>query len=133
MSVINKEQWINRWIQKAEADLNAAEKLCTFPDVLAEVVCFHCQQAVEKALKGFLISRNKEIGKIHDLVLLIEECSECDPSFKVYLRECSELNSYAVDVRYPGPNDSSTEDDARKALKYALSIITKVKSVIKKN
>ncbi len=133
MNAINNEQWINRWIQKAEIDLNAAEKLCSFPDILTDIVCFHCQQSVEKALKGFLISRSKEIGKIHDLVLLIEECSECDPSFQAYLNECSELNSYAVDVRYPGPNDSCTEDEARKALKFAVTIVAKVKGIIKQN
>ena len=75
MSVINKDEWINRWIKKAETDLSAAEKLCSFPDMLSDIVCFHCQQAVE-------------------------------------------LNSYAVDVRYPGPNDSCTAYDAGSGTDY---------------
>jgi HEPN domain-containing protein len=132
MSIIDHDQWVESWIRKAETDLTAAERLCSFPDILADVVCFHCQQSVEKALKGFLISKGKEIGKTHDLVLLIEESLVWEPSFRVYLKECAELNNYAVEARYPGPGDTYNEEDARKALESARRIVARVKSILKK-
>ena len=132
MSIINHEQWVASWIRKAETDLKAAERLCSFPDILTDVVCFHCQQSVEKALKGFLISKGIEIGKTHDLVLLIEECLEWEPSFQTYLTECSILTSYAVEVRYPSPGDTYNEEDARKALESAQKILIRVKNILQR-
>jgi hypothetical protein len=41
-----------RWIAKADEDLAAAERLMSLDDSLAAVVCFHCQQAVEKPITG---------------------------------------------------------------------------------
>jgi HEPN domain-containing protein len=48
---------LREWVEKAEADLEAAERLA--PSVAAsfrlrEIVGFHCQQAVEKYLKVLL-------------------------------------------------------------------------------
>jgi HEPN domain-containing protein len=132
MNTVNHDQWIKSWIRKAETDLKAAERLYSFPDILADVVCFHCQQSVEKALKGFLISKGKEIGKTHDLVLLIEESLVWEPSFRAYLKEGAVLNNYAVEARYPGPGDTYNEEDARKALESARKIVANVKNILQK-
>lgn len=131
MSIIDHDKWVESWIRKAEIDLKAAERLCSFPDILADVVCFHCQQSVEKALKGFLISKGKDVGKTHDLVLLIEECLVWDSSFRSFLKECADLNNYAVEARYPGPGDTYNEGDARRALESAQKLIARVKGILK--
>ena len=42
------------WLQKANEDLQAATWLLEPPKALSSGTVFHCQQAAEKTLKGFL-------------------------------------------------------------------------------
>ena len=42
------------WLRKAEADLRSARRLFALKPTDHDVVCFHCQQAAEKFLKGLL-------------------------------------------------------------------------------
>ncbi len=48
-----------------------------------EIICYHCQQAIEKMLKGVLISRGVMIKKTHDLGLLAEMLQEYTEVFLV--------------------------------------------------
>ena len=52
---------------KAAADLDAAEQLCAQGDRFREIVAFHCQQAVEKYPKAFLVRHQIEFPKMHDI------------------------------------------------------------------
>lgn len=42
------------WIAKAERDLEAAKRMIVCVDPLLDTGSYHCQQAAEKALKGYL-------------------------------------------------------------------------------
>lgn len=48
---------VQSWKVKSGHDLKACRQLLQTDEPLAEIIAFHAQQAVEKALKGFLISR----------------------------------------------------------------------------
>ena len=68
------ESLVREWVEKAEADLEAAEQLA--PNVvsgarLREIVGFHCQQAVEKFLKALLAYYQVEFPKTHDIERLL--------------------------------------------------------------
>ena len=55
------------WLAKARIDLRAARAdLNASPPITSDAL-FHCQQAVEKALKGFLAANEKPLKRIHDL------------------------------------------------------------------
>jgi HEPN domain-containing protein len=61
---MDRQEELRQWLEKADHDLMAAEYLTTMhyprPD---EIICFHCQQAAEKYLKGFFsktISRRQK-------------------------------------------------------------------------
>ena len=60
---MNKETrvFVHQWISKAEEDLLVVEKLTEIEVFATSSVCFHCQQAVEKYLKAFLISNGIDI------------------------------------------------------------------------
>jgi HEPN domain-containing protein len=45
---------VQTWLEKARQDLEAAAWLLESPSSLYGAVGFHCQQAVEKALKAYL-------------------------------------------------------------------------------
>jgi HEPN domain-containing protein len=90
-----------RWFIKAEEDLNLVLKLLKDEDAnqFTSSIGFHCQQAIEKFLKAFLIYNQKEFKRTHDLNLLRNLCSEIDSDFAIL--EFGELIEFAVDYRYP--------------------------------
>lgn len=51
----------------AHRDLDAARALHEISRGGPEIVGFHCQQAIEKALKAFLVSRGVAAARVHDL------------------------------------------------------------------
>ncbi|MDP3105709.1 MAG: HEPN domain-containing protein [Candidatus Methanoperedens sp.] len=77
---MNKNQLINdlvlQWIKIADRDLIAAEQGLKANIIISEGICFHCQQAVEKYLKAFLVKYQIEFPKTHSIMTLINLCSE---------------------------------------------------------
>ena len=64
------------WLSFAEADLGVAEHLNkTYHPKPLEIICFHCQQAAEKAVKSIIVLNGSQGGtpKKHDLFLFLEE------------------------------------------------------------
>lgn len=58
-----KRQIVKEWFNKGEKDIKDAEFL--FKNNRAfETISFHIQQAAEKYLKGFLISKGKKLEMI---------------------------------------------------------------------
>lgn len=89
------------WLEKADED-----RLCIANELKAErqpwsVICFHAQQAVEKYLKAFLVSKGVRPERTHDLRALVIRCANYDVEFLALEADCRQLNSFAVDVRYP--------------------------------
>ena len=60
------------WLNHAESDLSLARLAQGRKEILSEQVCFHAQQAVEKALKAVLLRQKIEFPLIHDLDALLE-------------------------------------------------------------
>lgn len=92
--------FIKQWILKANEDLLVVSKLTEFEFIATSSVCFHCQQAAEKFLKAFLISRGVDIKKTHNIEFLLAECSDFDSDFSEI--DPKNLSDFGVDVRYPG-------------------------------
>lgn len=97
----NKEL-IQEWINFARMDFLAAKHLYDhmYPKPL-EIICYHCQQSIEKLLKGVLISKGVMIKKTHDLGLLAEMLQEYEAVDEEYLEMCDDLTPYGVKIRYP--------------------------------
>jgi HEPN domain-containing protein len=62
----------NTWMDRAKSSL-AISKTRYDENVFYEDLCFQAQQAVEKALKAFLIFYKVDPEKTHNLVALIKE------------------------------------------------------------
>ena len=90
------------WIEKVQIDLRAAEIGLSAAPPLVEDCLFHCQQAVEKAMKAFLTWHDRPFRKTHDLVEVGGQCVELDNSLEVPLRRAAPLTEYAWKFRYPG-------------------------------
>jgi HEPN domain-containing protein len=63
---------IREWIDKAEADLATARRelvASDFPNY--DAVCFHAQQCVEKYIKAFLVYKDIDFPRTHDIEHLV--------------------------------------------------------------
>jgi HEPN domain-containing protein len=63
---------------------------------------YHCEQAAEKALKGFLTWHDQPFRKTHNLLELGDACALIDPTFTATAASLHVLTDYAWKLRYPG-------------------------------
>jgi len=120
------------WLTKAAHDLQAARIVSATSDGPLDTAIYHCQQAAEKALKGWLTWRGVTAAKTHDLVRLIAEAADSTPEFAQFEEAAEILTPYVSAFRYPGLTDdalpSRNEFDA--ALKHAQTIYDFVVSLL---
>ena len=107
MSNLNIAQ---EWFDIAEKDLLSAKFLGNMQPIPIEIICYHCQQAAEKYLKGFLAHNKHEIVKTHDLIILNKLCMKFDSEFRNLHEQCLRLTDYGVNIRYPYPLDLNESD-----------------------
>jgi HEPN domain-containing protein len=129
MSEVDR-QLAEAWFRKAENDLLSARNNLAASEVPLDVVCFHCQQAAEKYLKGFLAWHAQPFGRIHDLEVLVARCAAVRPEL-VHLRgQANLLTDYAVEIRYPDAMEEPTLPESEEALEAALAIKSAVLSAL---
>lgn len=117
------------WLELAEMDFRAAEYLLDMRPVPMEIICYHCEQAAEKLLKGSLVSFHKEPPRTHDLVQLCKLCCELDDRFRQLINSCIELTPYGVQVRYPAHLELD-ETDMENALRECKNIYEGVQQIL---
>ena len=76
-----------------------------------DLVAFHCQQAIEKALKGFILYHIHELEEGHSLSFLCKKALNIDLKFKACLENCAFVNQYYIETRYPADNPLIVSDD----------------------
>jgi HEPN domain-containing protein len=84
----------------AREDLAAAEALDREERVSDAPVGFHAQQAVEKALKAAIASRDQEFPFTHDVGLLMQLGEDAGLKLPTDLTEADRLTPYAAAIRY---------------------------------
>jgi HEPN domain-containing protein len=107
------------WLRKASIDIRAAQHdLSASPPLLADAV-FHCQQAVEKSFKGFLMWNGEPFRKTHSLEELGEQCLDLDATLKDLVDRSVPLTEYAWKFRYPGDPEEPVTEEVEEALHIA--------------
>ena len=114
------ETYVRAWLNKADHDLITAQRVLEIEPMILDTACFHCQQAVEKYLKGFLAYHNKEIERTHDIIFLLSLCSKIDTAFSEV--EPLNINAYAVQGRYPDDNLVPEATEAKSYYQLALDV-----------
>lgn len=107
---------LGQWLKKADRDILTATREMSFDDPVTESVCFHCQQAVEKLLKAFLVAYQIHFPKTHRIAELVRLCATVDVAFATDLPEVDDLTDYAVEVRYPDVSDEPSLAEAEHAI-----------------
>ena len=96
-----------------------------------EIICYHCQQTAEKAIKALYLFAGITGGipKKHDLPFLLQQLSGRLSVADSVLNAAIELDPYGIIVRYPGDNHV---DDCMTvtALRYAKVVLDWTKDLI---
>lgn len=112
--------YIESWVNKAEHDLISAQRLLEIKPMILDSACFHCQQAVEKYLKAYLIYKELQVEKTHDIIFLLNQCANFDPIFATI--DPLNINAYAVNGRYPDDNLMPEKEEAESYYQLAIQI-----------
>lgn len=117
---------VRGWIVKANDDLRGAEVDLAATPPLSGDALFHCQQAVEKALKGFLTLHDRPFRKTHDLDELATDCERLDSSLAGILDRARDLTPFAWRFRYPGDDEPPPAADIVDVLSLAKEVVDEI-------
>ena len=117
------------WLRRAQSDLALARAK---PEgVYLEDLCFHAQQAAEKAIKALLIRRDIKFPYTHDLGKLLSLLEQAASQLPDSIRQAERLTRFAVEARYPGIGSPVSEERYREALGLALEVVRWVEGQIR--
>ena len=91
------------WLNRARSSLRLSET--RLEDVYLDDLCYHAQQAAEKAIKAVLITRNVRFPYVHDLSELLDVADSAGWKVPARIRTARELTKYATGLRYPNRTD----------------------------
>ena len=115
---------IQRWIQFAQRDFDAAYNMSVLHQPIPlDIVCYLCQQSVEKILKAYTLAQSEPLAKTHDLKSILKQCMRYDNEFATFVDACAILTGYAIASRYPLDEDWIEQHDMEVALKSAQEIL----------
>jgi HEPN domain-containing protein len=121
---------VRQWMEKADHDLQNAEHTLTLhdDDCPFDTVCFHAQQCAEKYLKGWLVYRNVDFPRTHDLVVLARQ-AEGAGLRGTSLGDVQPLNRYTIEARYPGDWEPIERPEAEQAVTLARRLRAAVRAL----
>lgn len=115
----------------AKKDIKGAEILFEY-DGDYGLICFHCQQAIEKYLKGYLISKTGILQEGHSLVKLCKKAIDFNDVFKEFLKDCAFVNTYYIETRYPSEDPLNiTEEEVLTCFSITRSIMELIDNNLK--
>ena len=114
------------WVNKANQDIRSAQILLTQKPPLLYPACFHAQQAAEKYLKTLLTWWHIEVPKTHELGKLLKMIEVRDSDLAAKLLDVIVLNTYAVDIRYPGDQPEPSQAESHEALALAIQVCDEI-------
>ena len=111
------------WLGRAKSSMALAEQGERITDVSLEDLCFHAQQAAEKALKAVCVQYKIAFPKTHSLIRLIDLLEANWVAVPKKVKSADVLSLYAVDTRYPGVSERVTKTEYKKSLKLASRVV----------
>ncbi len=115
-----RRETVERCLAVADIDRQTVAACVAADPPLRASAAFHCQQAVEKLLKGFLVLAAKRFRKTHSLAQLDAAAQASFPDIAELVAAAENWTVRAVAYRYPlaeGPDEAEPDDDElRRAL-----------------
>ena len=112
------------WLRYAVTDLALMQAVIDTSGPSGEI-CFHAQQATEKALKALVESQQIKVPYTHHLVVLYE-LAPAPPRPVVNMELLDRLTELEAQSRYPGEWPDPTDEEARWASELANTVVLAV-------
>ena len=109
------------WLRHARSDLALARSRAS-EEVLLESLCFHAQQAAEKAIKAMLVGHGAQVPRTHSLRMLVDQLAQLMPVPDA-VEACVELTAYGVAARYPGDEEPVEPAEYEQAVALAAQVV----------
>ena len=116
------------WLRYARSDLELA-RVVRPDEVLFEGLCFHAQQAAEKALKAVLIAKGVPPPKTHNIRTLLDLLPQ-EVIAPQGIEDAASLTDYAVTSRYPGDFESVDEEEYKETVRLAETVVLWAERII---
>jgi uncharacterized protein len=112
---------VERWLRVAERDRRAILACIAADPPLHDTAAFHCQQAVEKLLKGYLTLAGKRGGKTHSLEQLGKLAQASFPDIAELVTAARGWSDWVHVFRYP--EEDAPPDPDETEIRAALDVI----------
>lgn len=119
------------WLRHARSDLALAEAAPPH-GVLLEHLCYHAQQAAEKALKAVILHLTRsEPAHSHNLRRLIRDAELAGaPPVPINAEAAALLTQYAVLARYPADLGEVEQEEWSRAVGHARAVMEWAEGVV---
>lgn len=110
------------WLARAKANLAMAR--APLPDgAIYESLCFHAQQAAEKAIKAVCKATGSGFEYTHNIGHLLHLLERQGVVVPDEIWQASDLTRFAWETRYPGVREPVTREEYNEALTMAESVV----------
>ena len=123
------------WLDQAADDLDAAR--ASLAQGRFHLAFFLCHEAIEKAVRAFLVSQGKQFGRTHSIFWLAREAAKLDGRFAEIGSDAWTLDTLYVFSRYPfgsparAPREFFSDDkDAGEAIDVAGEVLELARRVL---
>jgi len=113
----------DEWLTHALSDLRLGKLGQKNKGILRQQICFHAQQAAEKAFKAVLLYRKVDFPLTHDIEELMDIFDKAGILLPSDFQNAGILTPYAVETRYPGYWDQITAKEVKEAINLAENIV----------
>jgi HEPN domain-containing protein len=120
----------DRWLERADHDIITARQTLLLPNSPTDTPCFHAQQAIEKALKALLTAHQIPFPRTHDLLRVLDLTLTLLPDLEGYRVQFADMESYAVDIRYPDMGFDPSREEALAALAVSEDVVAKIRAAL---
>ena len=110
-------------LEATAEDLRVAKTCLALAPPARGAAAFHCQQAIEKLLKGFLMLAAKRSRKTHLVAQLGAAAEESFPEISDLIAVAKDWSRWAVNFRYPTRRGRIKPAPDEDALRRALAVI----------
>ncbi len=119
------------WLARARGDLAMAH--VPLPEGgFYEDLCFHAQQAAEKAIKAIYRHHGLGFRYTHDLDSLLTGLVDQGISIPEMIYECAVLTLFAWETRYPGVGMPVSREEYLEAMQQAETVVTWAEQILDK-
>ena len=117
------------WLRRARSDL-ALAKQPKPEEVFWEDLCFHAEQAAEKAIKAVLVLERIDFPRTRDVSELLGLLAQAGHSVPADVLIAETISDYASVTRYPGHRQPVGEEEYRRAVAVAEDVVRWAEGVV---